>query len=56
MPENKNSRAKIAANNRYTAKTYEKILFRLRKGDDIPKEEILILNEKYYEILKGFGF
>ena len=33
MPENKNSKAKIEANNRYNAKAYEEIKLRVKKGE-----------------------
>ena len=33
MSENKNSKAKIEANNRYNAKAYEEIKLRVKKGE-----------------------
>ena len=33
MPENKNSKARIEANNRYNLKTYDRINIAVKKGD-----------------------
>ena len=53
MSENKNSRARIAANNRYNAKTYDRINIAVKKGD---KERYREHSEKYgYNSVNDFA-
>lgn len=54
MTEAKNSRAKIKANAKYDAKTYDRMSFRLRKGDDISKEELTRYANECGESLNQF--
>ena len=51
MPENKNSKARIAANNRYNAKAYDRINIAVPKGK---KEEIQNYAKEHGESLNGF--
>ena len=48
---NKNSEARIAANNRYNAKTYDRINIAIPKGK---KDEIKAIAEKNGESVNGF--
>ena len=38
--ENKNSKSKIAANNRYVENTYDRFTFRVRRNESPTKKEI----------------
>lgn len=49
--ENKNSKSKIAANNRYTQKAYEPITLRVKKGE---KERIQKFAETQGMSLNGY--
>ena len=51
MPENKNSRARIAANNRYNKKAYDRINIAVPKGK---KEEIQAFAKEHGESINGF--
>ena len=51
MPENKNSKAKIAANNKYVAKAYDEIKVRVPKGD---KDRIKAHADSRNESVNGF--
>ena len=51
MPENKNSKARIAANNRYNAKAYDRINIAVTKGN---KEIISAHASKHGESVNGF--
>ena len=51
MSENKNSKAKIAANNRYNAKTYDRINIAIPKGR---KEKIKEVAESQGKTLNKF--
>lgn len=51
MPENKNSKAKIEANNRYNAKAYEEIKLRVKKGE---KDLIKSYAESQGKSLNGY--
>jgi predicted HicB family RNase H-like nuclease len=51
MPENKNSKAKIAANNKYVAKAYDEIKVRVPKGD---KDKIKAHADSRNESVNGF--
>lgn len=51
MAENKNSRARIAANNRYNAKAYDRINIAVPKGQ---KDIIKAHAEKNGESVNGF--
>lgn len=51
MPENKNSKAKIAANNKYVAKAYDEIKVRVPKGD---KDRIKVHADSRNESVNGF--
>lgn len=51
MLENKNSKAKIAANNKYVAKAYDEIKVRVPKGD---KDRIKAHAEKMGESVNNF--
>ena len=51
MGENKNSKARIAANNRYNAKAYDEIKVRVSKGN---KDIIKAHAENNGESLNGF--
>ena len=51
MSENKNSKAKIAANNRYNAKTYDRINIAIPKGR---KDEIKEIAESQGKTINKF--
>ena len=51
MPENKNSKARIAANNRYNAKAYDRINIAVPKGK---KEIIQAVAQKSGESVNAF--
>ena len=53
MSENKNSKARIAANNRYNEKTYDRINIAVKKGD---KERYRKHSQKYgYNSVNDFA-
>ena len=51
MPENKNSKARIAANNRYNDKAYDRINIAVPKGK---KEEIQTFAKEHGESINSF--